>query len=79
MTVQKDRRRLQQVRMRMAVKREDMARLRKEITELTTEAGELSGRIASARKPQASEPGTSIGTDAVFSGSNIFAARNGSF
>ena len=79
MTVQRDRRRLQQVKIRMAVKREDIARLRKEITELNAEAKELSGRLASVQDPQTPEPGSSTGTDSVFSGSNIFAVRNGSF
>lgn len=79
MTIQRDRNRLRQVKIRMAVKREDIARLRKEIAELTAEANELNGRLASAQKPQKPEPEISTGTETIFSGSNIFAARNGSF
>lgn len=79
MTIQKDRNRLRQVKIRMAVKREDIARLRKEIAELIAEANELNGRLASAQKPQKPEPEISTGTETIFSGSNIFAARNGSF
>lgn len=79
MTVQTDRRRLQQVKIRMAVKREDIARLRKEITDLNAEAKELSGRLASGQKPQTPEPESASSTDTVFSGSNIFAVRNSSF
>ncbi|RJE82088.1 hypothetical protein D3P04_21765 [Paracoccus onubensis] len=79
MTIQRDRNRLRQVKIKMAVKREDIARLRKEIAELNAEANELNGRLASAQTPQKPESEISTGTESIFSGSNIFAARNGSF
>lgn len=75
MAVKQDRNRLREVKIRVAVRREDIARLRKEIADLDAEAKELRDRLAAAQKRQGPAPETPTAATAVFSGANIFGSQ----